>query len=159
MANLFQVSEIVNIGVEDEVSGGALYQALAEGTGSAALKSFYTAMVEKERVHEKRFRDLLAQVEGHTIHESYAGEYQAYLRALLDARAFPTAAAAVKKARAAADDRAALDLALQMEKDTLVLFQEIVKLVPERHRPMVQGIIAEERSHVVELSSELRKLA
>jgi len=159
MANLFQVSEIVNIGVEDEVTGGALYGALAESTGNAALKSFYEAMVEKERVHERKFRDLLTGIEGHPVRETYPGEYEAYLRALLDARAFPTPDVAVEKATAAADDRTALGLALQMEKDTLALFQEIVKLIPERHRPTVEGIIDEERSHVVDLSAELRKLS
>ena len=158
MANLFQAKEIVNIGVEDEVSGGALYQALAEKTQNPTLKSFYQAMVEKERIHEEKFRDLLKAVEGHAIHETYAGEYEAYLRALLDARAFPTAAVATEKARAARGDRAGLDLALQMEKDTLTLFVEIVKLIPERHRPVVQGIIEEERSHLVELSAALKKL-
>jgi len=158
MANLFQVSEIVNIGIEDEVSGGALYQALAEKTENAALTAFYEAMVAKERAHERAFRDLLATVEGHEIHETHPGEYEAYLRALLDARAFPTAAAAIERARAADDDRAGLDLALLMEKDTLALFLEIVKFIPERHRPIVQDIIAEERSHVVELAAERQKL-
>jgi rubrerythrin len=158
MANLFQATEIVNIGIEDEVSGAALYQALAAKTATAALKAFYEAMVAKERVHEQQFRDLLAGVEGHTIHESYPGEYEAYLRALLDARAFPTAAVAVEKANAAPDDRAGLDLALQMEKDTLTLFLEIVELIPERHRPVVQAIIDEERSHLVAISGQLREL-
>ena len=84
MANLFQVSEIVNIGIEDEVTGEALYRALAEKAGDPDLRNFYQAMVEKEQVHERRFRDLLMQVEGHEVHESYPGEYEAYLRALLD---------------------------------------------------------------------------
>lgn len=157
MANVFQVSEIVNIGVEDEVAGVALYTALADKTQDQGLKKFYQGLVTKEREHEQKFRALLASVEKHAIHESYPGEYEAYLRALLDSRAFPTPAVAIQKAHAAADDAAALGLALQMEKDTLTLFLEIVKLIPERHRPTVQTIIDEERSHVVEISAKMRK--
>ena len=48
MANLFQASEIVNIGIEDEVSGGAMYQALAEKTENATLTAFYEAMVAEK---------------------------------------------------------------------------------------------------------------
>jgi rubrerythrin len=158
MPNVFQVGEIVNIGIEDEVTGVALYAALAEKAKSDLLKRFYAAMTEKERVHERKFRNLLAQVNEREIHESFVGEYDAYLRAMLDARAFPTAEVAVRKVKAAADDRAGLSLALQMEKDTLALFLELVKFMPERHRPVVEGIIEEERSHVVELSAQVRAL-
>ena len=158
MANVFQIGEIVNIGVEDEVTGIALYAALAEKTKTEPLKAFFLKMAEKERVHEERFRTLLTQVGDPTLHETFPGEYEAYLRALLDARAFPSPQAALSRAKAAADSRAAIKLALQMEKDTLGLFLEVVKLLPDRHRPVVQAIIDEERSHVVELSGQLRKL-
>ncbi len=158
MANVFQVGEIVNIGIEDEVTGIALYAALAEKTKTDSLKAFFQAMVEKERVHEARFRTLLTQVGDPTLHETYPGEYETYLRALLEARAFPSPQTAVQKAKGATDPRAALKLALQMEKDTLGLFLEVVKFLPERHRPVVRTIIDEERSHVVELSGQLRKL-
>jgi len=156
MANLFQVSEIVNIGVEDEVAGAALYTALADKTDNEDLKAFYRKLTEMEKVHEAKFRELLASVEQHEVHESFPGEYESYLRALLDSRAFPTPAVAIQKGNSAPDDRAALELALRMEKDTLTLFLEIVQLIPERHRPVVQTIIDEERAHVVDISAKLR---
>lgn len=159
MANLFQVSEIVNIGIEDEVTGVALYTTLADKTEDEGLKAFYGGQADVEREHERTFRDLYAQVEKHPISETYPGEYESYLRALLDSRAFPTPAVAIQKANSAADDRSGLELVLQMEKDTLTLFHEIVKLIPERHRPVVQEIIDEERAHVVAVTEQLRQQA
>ena len=158
MAKMFQASELVQVAVDDEKSGAAFYQALAETTANAELKEFFTALAEQERHHQRRFEELLKQVGGHKPPDRYADEYLSYVQALTTDRAFPDEAAAVRKARECGGDEAALALALRFERDTLVLLNEMRGMVAEKDRPVIAEIIAEEQQHVVDLTGVRDKL-
>lgn len=152
MAEMFDVSELVRIAVEDEKSGVAMYTALAGKARLARLKEAFADLTEQERYHQKRFEDMLQSMGDFKPPERYSGEYAGYLEALTADRAFPDAQAARRQAEACADDAGALALANRMERDTLLLLGEMRDLVAEKHRPVVDDIIEEERSHVVLLS-------
>jgi rubrerythrin len=111
-------------------------------------------MAEQERFHAKRFSDMLKTTGEHTPRgERYTGEYEQYVRALLDSRAFPDPEAAVEKARACANDTEAILMALDTEKSTLLFFMEMRGLVPDEHGGFIEEIIQEERLHISQLSS------
>jgi len=152
MCALFDVAEIVRVGVEDEKTGVALYTTLAAKSADDKLARMYTDLAEQERLHQGLFEQMLKALGEHAAAETYTGEYTAYLRALMNDRAFPTEAAACAAATACADDREALELAGRMERDTLVLMHEMRQLVRDADRRIVDELIAEEQSHVTQLS-------
>lgn len=90
MSKMFQVSELVQVGVDDEKSGAAFYSALAEKTKDAELKKTFADLAQQERFHQRRFEQMLAELGGeYKAPESYADEYLTYVRTLTTQR-FPT---------------------------------------------------------------------
>ncbi len=159
MSPLFHIAELVRIGVEDEKSGVAFYAALAEKTRSAQLRKAYASLAEQERFHQKRFEQMLADLGNHEPTETYPGEYIAYLRAMLDSRAFHDPVTAQKiAADIGGDDNAALSMAIRFERDTLVLLKELREMVPEKDRDTVDELAREEQGHLVDLNRALKTL-
>jgi len=159
MSPLFDVTELVQMGVEDERTGVAFYSVLAEKTADAELRQQYADLAEQERHHQKRFEQMLEDLGNVQATETYPGEYIAYLRAMLDSRALPDEATAQRMANERADDPAAsLDLALRFERDTLVLMNELRGMVPEKDRGTVDELAREEQGHLVVLARAKEKL-
>ena len=158
MSELFEVPEMVRVAVEDERTGVAIYTALAASAKAAEVRALFEKLVGQERFHQMRFEGILEQLGGHCPREQYEGEYVAYLHTLTSTRAFPDPAAAVEAARRCRTDAEAVDLALQYERDTLALINELRELVGPRHKDVVETIAREERAHIVVLADEKRKL-
>jgi rubrerythrin len=83
--------------------------------------------------------------------EQYPGEYEQYLWALIESRAFPEPEAAAARARAATSDAEAIEMAIRLEKDTLLFLQEMRRFLGGKHSHYVDVVIEEERDHVVDL--------
>ncbi|MDZ7373295.1 MAG: ferritin family protein [candidate division KSB1 bacterium] len=159
MANLFLASEIVAMNVTEERNGYEFYKALASSAKSSRLREAAERIAQQEKRHEERFRKWLTELEPHHSVESYPGEYDAYVRALLRNRTFPDDAAARKMATEAQSDLQAVELALQMEKNTLLLLQELRKHCPEQDLAFVDATVREEEDHLIELTEIREQLA
>lgn len=156
MAELFEITELVKIAVEDEKAGVAFYSRLAEK--SEKLEGTFAQLAEEEKFHQKRFEQMLEALGGHAPHEQYPGEYISYLRALTDSRAFPDEQTAERMADECADDIAAVELASRFERDTLILMNEMSSLLPEKHRTIIEDLANEERGHLVTLTEARKQL-
>ena len=158
MSNLFDVSELVRIAVEDEKSGVAFYTVLAEKATHPTIKQAFTRLAEEERGHYARFQKMLDGLGDYKPRETYSGEYMDYLRTMLTDRAFPDEAGAVQQAKACEGDLAALALATRFERETLLLMSEMRGMVPDKDRSIVDELAREEQSHLVELGRARGKL-
>jgi len=156
---LFDVPELVRIAVEDEKTGVLFYSTLAARTRSAPLRQTYQGLADQERRHQKRFEKMLEDLGSYQPTESYPGEYIAYLRAMLDSRAFPDEATGRRMAAECVDDDAALSLAIRFERDTLALYNELRSLVPDKDQATVDELAREEQGHLVELARAQEQLA
>ena len=88
--------------------------------------------------------------------ETLAEEYRAYLKALVDSLIFIDDIAARNTANRMNSDAEAIQIALQVEKDSILFYREMHGLVRKPDRKVVSGLIEEERAHVKQLS-ELKK--
>lgn len=156
MAELFEVAELIKVAVEDERSGVAFYSRLAEK--SATLRPVFAQLAEEEKYHLKRFQEMLDRFGGHSPREEYPGEYMEYLRTLTETRAFPDAATAMKMAGDCASDADALALAGRFERDTLILMNEMRRLVNAKDAAVVDELAAEEQGHLVTLAAARKQL-
>ena len=158
MGNLFDVAELVRIGVEDEKSGVAFYTVLSEQAKGPGLRETFARLAEQERHHCERFQKMLAELGDYKPRESYSGEYMEYLRTMLADRAFPDEQAALEQAKACEDDLEGLALATRFERDTLLLMNEMRGMVPDKDRSIVDELAKEEQGHLVELTRARGKL-
>jgi rubrerythrin len=158
MAEQFEVTELVKIAVEDEISGVVFYTAMAGKAKDAQLRKTFAELAEQEKYHQKRFEEMLAGLGGYRAPEQYSGEYTSYLQVLTGGRAFPDPKAARKAAEQCPNDAAALAMATRFERDTLILMNEMRKLVPEKDGAIVEELASEEQGHLVTLTEAQQRL-
>lgn len=155
---LFQVAELMKVGVEDEKSGIAFYSILAKKTKDEWMKKLWDGLAAQEASHLVRYRKMLDALGPYNAEETYPGEYMTYLRAMLDSRAFKSPEEARKAAEQTTGDLDAIHLAIRFERDTLVLMNELRELAPESEHDIIEQLTMEERGHLVELHAALQKM-
>jgi rubrerythrin len=152
-------SELVEVALGIERNGIAYYTALAESTIDASLKGTFNGLADMERRHMEIFQNMLTSVGKYQ--PPYSGEseqeYELYLKALVDSAVFADDKVALHMARSASSPAEAIQTAMGAEKDSILFYNEMCDLVPERERPIVDGIINEEKSHLRQLSSLKKK--
>jgi rubrerythrin len=141
--------------IKDEETGMVFYKALAEKTDIEALKNGFNEIAEQERHHAAIFQDMLASLKDIKTREQYEGQYEAFVNALLETRAFPSPEKA-KQMAFKINTREGIDIAMRIEKDTLLFYEEMNKIIPQTHTKYINDIIEEERYHLTQLT-ELKK--
>lgn len=159
MPNLFYASEILQMNVTEERNGAAYYQALSESAQTETLKEMAAQIAQQEKHHEERFASMLEGLDKPQIRESYPGEYDGYVRALLEDRAFPDDEAAAEMARSSGSDLEAVETALSMEQKTLLLLNELRKHVNPKEASYIDAAIDEEKAHLIQLTELKKKLS
>ena len=147
---------ILEIAIQGERQGAAFYEQLAATTHNERVREECQRLVEFEREHEKTFRRLLGQQDVQRALSSLQSgqlpdEYQQYLSALVDSNTLPDEETAQRLAEEAETEVDAINVALQMEKNTILFYQELQKLLGQE-AGVLQTILDEERSHVYELN-------
>jgi len=153
------MTQFIDMAIKDEVSGEAFYKAFAEITDNAELKAQYEKIAMQEHHHMESFSKMKDAVTEATIPEEYVGQYETYLNTFLTTRAFPDAVAAAQAAKNVSGDAAAIDMALRMEKDTLLMYYEVRDFIPASHQDFVKEIMDEERQHIAALTNLKERFA
>ena len=156
MGIFFTGRELIEIGIGIEKNGAAFYESLAESTGDAGLQGIYTHLADREREHAEIFRNMLGTSGDYRLPQPLTGEYDAYLKALVDSLIFTDDGTARAMARNAGSDMEAVQTALRVEKDSILYYREMRNLVRRTDRTIVDTLIEEERGHIGQLT-ELKK--
>ncbi|TDA70109.1 MAG: hypothetical protein D9V47_02865 [Clostridia bacterium] len=155
---MFRASEVIEIAVAMERNGRALYQAMAAAAASPKVKDLLDKLAAAETQHITDFSTLGRQFENYAPPESYPGEYEDYVKALVDAGVFARDLDPKELVGQCTTDEAILDLALNFEKETIIFFHTFPRLVfsPEEQKA-VSRLIREEEEHIVQLSAAKRQ--
>ncbi len=159
MSISFSGSELINIAIGIERRGIAFYDIMSRSTGNATARDVFQYLADMERQHIQIFQGMLGESDKYQIPESYAGEYAAYLQALVESAVFTDDMAASEMATKAGSDIEALELATSAEKDSILFYYGMKEIMPQRAQPTVNKIIAEEKAHLRQLSELKKKLA
>jgi rubrerythrin len=108
-----------------------------------------------EREHILIFQDMLDEADKYEVPEAFAGEYGAYLQALVDSAVFTDDAVTSELATQSENDIAALELGINAEKDSILFYYEMREMMPKAARAKIDKVITEEKQHLRQLS-ELR---
>ncbi len=156
MSISFSGSELINIAIDIERRGIAFYDIMTKSTENATAREVFQHLVDMEREHIRIFEGMLGEADKYQPSETYPGEYAAYLQALVDSAIFTDDMLTSEMATRMDSDIEAMELAISAEKDSILFYYEMKEIMPRRAQPTVDRIIAEEKSHLRQLS-ELRK--
>jgi rubrerythrin len=84
--------------------------------------------------------------------EAYPGEYFAYMNALASEYVFTQKDKGAQIAKDVKTEKEAVGLAIRFEKDSIIFYQGMKKVVPEYDSSIVDGLIAEEQNHLKQLT-------
>ena len=162
MALNFNAREVFDMGVQIERNGKAFYEASAKKASNAAVRALFGELATWEAGHVRIFeklRDTLSPKAGAAEVFDPDGDAQRYLQAAADSHVFlknknPEAIAAKCK-----DAMTALDMAVTFEKDSVVFYTTMKKVVPPNlGKSTIDRIIAEEIKHIGMLIDKEKQL-
>ena len=159
MSISFSGSELINIAIGIERRGIAFYDIMTKSTENAVTRDVFQCLVGMEREHIKIFQDMLSEADKYETPETYAGEYEAYLQALVDSAVFTDDLATSEMASQVDSDIKAIELGISAEKDSILFYYNMKELMGQRAQAAVNKIITEEKSHLRQLSELRKKLA
>ena len=152
MANVFAGSEIVEMGIQIENNGKDFYETLTGQSKDGKAKEIFKYLGEEEKKHIATFQKILDAVHKYEPPESYPGEYFAYMKALASEYVFTQKDKGKEIAGKAKSDKEAVRLGIKFEKDSIIFYEGMKKVVPDRQHDVVDTLIAQEKNHFHKLS-------
>lgn len=152
MSISFYGNELINIAIGIERRGIAFYDVMAKSAKSKEARDIFHYLVGMEQEHIQTFQNMLSEADRYEIPETYAGEYAAYLQALVDNAVFTDKLAASQLATQADNDIRAIELGISAEKDSILFYYGMKEIMPKRAHRTLNKIIAEEKLHLRQLS-------
>lgn len=150
----FSGPEVVEMAVQTEKGGKLYYETVAAASKDEKLKGLFGWLAEQEEHHIRVFETIGKSIAARPEELPYNwDEAVLYLKAITDSRYFlGSADKALALAKTASSTEEALGHAIGFEKETLLFYLEIREMVKADSRVAVEKLIAEEKSHVRQLS-------
>ncbi|MFH1368452.1 MAG: ferritin family protein [Elusimicrobiota bacterium] len=150
--SLFSAGEIIQLGIQIEQNGREYYLDVAKKSKSKEAKEIFEFLADEESKHEKVFKAMLSSVEKYESPEAYSEDYDAYMKSLSKEHVFTGKNKGKEAASLAKSDLQAVGMAIGFEKDSILLFQEMKKLVSEEGHAAVDKLIEQEQGHLAKLA-------
>jgi rubrerythrin len=159
MSIVFSSGEIINIAIGIERRGMTFYDIMAKSADNETVRAIFEGLVNMEREHIEIFENMRDEVDKDRPSETPTQEYSGYIQALIDDAVFTDDMITSEMATQADSDIKALELGISAEKDSILFYYEMRDIMPQRALPMINRIIAEEKSHLQQLSEVKKRLA
>ncbi len=154
---VFDVAEIIDMGVEKERKRRDFYGLVAERFEGKETKELFLRLKEWEETHIKKFSELRQSVQEPLTAEQYPGELQAYMGALVDDRLYDSVSPDQFSGNVK-DVHDAVRYAIGFEKDAILFFSELLSWVKSPNVEPIKKLIDEEKQHIVYLANLRKKL-
>jgi rubrerythrin len=149
--NILQPAEVVEIGIEKEKKRRDFY-ALAAGQFKAnkELAGLFARLRDWEEEHIRKFQQIRDTVKKAQYTESYSGETEAYMDALVDSDLY-SKITPEKFASLVSSPIDALDKGIGFEKDAILFFGGLLSFIDPKSKEIVDRLIEEEKQHMLYL--------
>ncbi len=158
MGNIFAGSEIVEIGIQIEKNGRDFYNEIVKKSKKQKAREIFKYLAGEEEKHIAMFRKILDSVHKYEPPEAYPGEYFAYMNALAGEYVFTQKDKGSEIAKSAKNDMEAVELGIKFEKDSIVFYEGMKKVVLESEHKILNELIRQEQSHLMQLSDLKKEL-
>jgi len=150
--NIFNMSEIVDMGIEKEKKRRDFYGLAAERFGGKDMKELFAKLRDWEDAHVKKFTEVRDSIKEIRETELYEGELNSYMQALLDDKLYND----VSPANFSVSVKTPLDAisyGIGFEKDAIIFFNEIMNYTVDYRKDVIKKLIEEEKQHIVYLAA------
>jgi len=141
-----------------ERQGIDFYEKCAEVTQDSRIRDVFHFLIEQEWNHVRVFSDMRRGLEDYVLPESYPGETLGYLDSFVRDRVFSGPERAVEQGRTISDPFAAVDLALELEKSSILFYSGMKQVVRPSEHDAIDRVIGEEHDHIRRLLALRRAL-
>ncbi|HEW93001.1 MAG TPA: DUF2202 domain-containing protein [Thermotogaceae bacterium] len=151
---MLDLIDLIDVAVKIEAAGYEFYSKLSKKVDNELSKVFIR-LAEQERDHIDTFRSLLEKYRNISPVElsTWANEeVKGYLTSFAQVSIFPK----INTNEIPEKIEDALKMAIDVEKDSIIFYDEIEALVPDK--TIIDEIIKEEKSHLADLSKLLSEL-
>lgn len=156
MGNIFAGSEILEIGIQIEKNGRDFYNLLLDKSNNPKAQEVYKYLAGEEEKHIAVFQGILSKTEKYEAAGLDADEYFAYMNALASEYVFTQKDKGKEVAGSVKSDKEAIDLGIGFEKDSIIFYEGMKKMVPEYDLKIINELILQEQNHLRQLT-ELKK--
>jgi rubrerythrin len=155
----FTANDILEFAVAIERNGERFYRLAQDKVTDPEVSRLFRRLASEEVAHERTFQKILEGIEPFDPgDDGFPEDYRAYLRAFVDQVVFSDDKLD-EVVNGLSDAVAAVRFAKQREQDAILFYMEMRAMVPERDRPVVDELIAEERRHYTMLAELEKKVA
>jgi rubrerythrin len=158
----FNADEIFQMGAQIEANGQTFYEAVAKSTPDPSAKKIFLDLGRWESEHIKLFTKLRQRLPASASQDDLFDpnqELHLYLKAAADSHVFIKNKDIPELAARCKTSIQALDLAVSFEKDSIVFYTTMKKLVPEHlGKSEIDTLIDEEISHILILTRKKKEL-
>ncbi len=149
----FSSQEVLGMAVELEKKGIAFYESLTLRTKTEDGRKVFRFLAEEEKQHLELFSRLLGEIREFDFGDN--DEVARYLGAIVEGGILAKVLeGGIDPERL--DVLGALEIGIQVEKESILFYQGFLPLVPSTQRSWVEKIVEEEKKHFLRLS-ELKK--
>ena len=160
MTAIFNAEEVYEMGVEIEKNGKEFYEAAADKAENPDMKNFYIDLANWEGKHILLFEDLRSELdEKETANTVFDPDDQKnlYLKAAADTHIFRKNLNISVIVAGCKTPKDLLNIAIQFEKDSVVFYNTMMTLVPERlGKEKIERLIDEELNHIAILNERMK---
>lgn len=143
--------EIMKFAVRLEGIGERFYRDVVNHLLDGSIKDIFNQLANEEAMHKNIFEKLVSTAGTFKSTETYPVEYLEYFYNYLDNKVIFSNEAKSRLSESF-DILDAFDIAIQMELDSVMFYQELKPFVPVEGNKTIEKIIVEERKHFIKLS-------
>jgi rubrerythrin len=158
----FNADEIFTIAIDIEKNGEKFYRRAAELAPAGEGKELLNDLADWEKTHIRMFSEMHEELKGLTDSDfdwDPYGQAELYLQAIADGEVFCFNEDSVRFAEQSESTKEVLEFALAREKDAVIFYTSIEKVIPnELTGKKIDAIVKEEISHVRLINERLIKL-
>ncbi len=159
MSISFSAGELLGIAVDIERRGIVFYDVMAKSAENENVRRVFQYLVDMEHRHVDIFQAMLTEASDYGTEKAYEGEEAAYLKSLVESNIFSDDAITSELFARLDNDIEALEMAIGLEKDSILFYYQLKDVARPKEQELLDGIIAEEKSHLQDLSEIKRQLA
>lgn len=151
----FTGKEIIDMAVRIEENGLKFYTDAGKASENDAVRELFKVLADEEGQHIKAFLTIKRSLEDDTAgsgFDPYADEAGQYLKALADTEVFTSPEDGKKAAGHIHDAGDVIEMAIGMEKDSLLFYYELQRMIREKDKHVLESLIEQEKDHLRKLT-------
>ncbi|MCL6635049.1 MAG: ferritin family protein [Peptococcaceae bacterium] len=155
---LLKPDELIHFAMQIEERGFRFFQGMAAQAAEPELKKVLESLADEEEKHYHAFDRMLAEMKSYGPPEYYMDEYEAYVWNLAKSHVLTGKADPGQYLEKVKSPLEAVDLALAVEKDTILFFVALKKIVFAEGQKTLDLLIDQENLHIKKLLELKKKL-